>query len=149
LQQDGAARRHDPVGGPGVERVGLDVDPAPVDLQPGLGIVDLQHVELGAAFHADTRAGERELASGVGFGPDRVARRERRVDDGRTPAALLVIVEGNAALDEGQPAGLARRVALSLRDTTEADNSGDQGDDEGDVSGMPHGWVPQWSKSWS
>src|SRR4029077_2229867 len=89
-QRDRAARGDDLVGRVGVEREGLDVDATAVDLQAGLDVVDGQHVQLRGIVHADAGAGDREFASGVGFGPDRITRGERRVDHGRTPVGLLI-----------------------------------------------------------
>ena len=82
-------------------------------LEPLQGVVERQHVELGAAIEADPGAGQRDFAACIGLRPDRVARSQRRVDDGPAPAGLLLVMEGHGAIDEGKASDPARRIGLS------------------------------------
>jgi hypothetical protein len=114
LQRDRAARRGDGVGRLAVEGEGLDVEAALVDLQARLAVVEREHVELRAAIEAHARAGDRELAAGVGLRPNRVARGERRVGDRLAPAGLVLVVEGHRAVGEGKTPDARRRIVLGL-----------------------------------
>ena len=114
LQGDRAARRHDLIGLRRIHRKGLHVDAALCQLQADLFVIDLRHVEFGGPVHADAGTGDGNLAAGVGLGPDRVAAREWRVEDGLRPAALLIVVKRHRTVHECQPSDPSRRFALGL-----------------------------------
>src|SRR6185436_17455911 len=87
---------------------------------------------------ANAGAGHGELAARPRFGPDPVARGERRVDDRLGPVDVVTVVERNAAVGEGEPSDCAGRAALGVRDAGKGGKSGDKR--QARAKGMSHGW---------
>ena len=88
------------------------------------GVTSVAAALLGGVLQTDARAAERDLAAGVGLGPDCVTRRERRVHRRRRPTVLVMRMERDRALGKGQPPDTRRGFRLGLSEAWLGDGCG-------------------------
>ena len=90
----------------------MHLDPALRDGDLHHLLVELGDLDLGAGRQIDALGADADLRARFGVDPERAAGRDRIVDRGRGPGGLALIVKGEGALDEGDPADARRRLFL-------------------------------------